>query len=68
MLELFKTPVTDIEGKVHPFGLIIVCTAPDVNVTLWLRSVSVLTEIGKFRAENKGIWKEDEEDLLLIVT
>lgn len=60
MLELFRSPVTDIDGTVRPYSLIIVGTAPGGNVTVWLRAVSLLTEIGKFKAENKGIWKEND--------
>ncbi|HSD05676.1 DUF2931 family protein [Flavobacterium sp.] len=51
MLQLFQNPVTDIEGIVRPYSLIIVGTAPGGNVTVWMRAISVLTEIAKFKAK-----------------
>lgn len=62
MLQLFQNPVTDIDGTVRPYSLIIVGTAPGGNITVWMRAISVLTEIAKFKAENKGIWKENDEE------
>lgn len=59
MLQLFQNPITDLEGTVSPYSLIIVGTAPGGNVTVWMRAVSILTEVVKFKAENKGIWKEN---------
>ncbi|OOV19196.1 DUF2931 family protein [Flavobacterium sp. LM4] len=60
MLELFRNPVTDTDGTVRPYSLIIVGTAPGGNITVWMRAVSVLTEVAKFKAQNKGIWKEND--------
>lgn len=62
MLQLFQNPVTDIDGTVRPYSLIIVGAAPGGNITVWMRAISVLTEIAKFKAENKGIWKENDEE------
>ena len=60
MLKLFQNPITDIDGTVRPYSLIIVGTAPGGNITVWMRAVNVLTEIAKFKAKNKGIWKEND--------
>lgn len=61
MMELFQNPVTDVYGQTNPYSLIIVGTAPGGNVTVWMRAIHVLTEIARFKATNKGIWKENDE-------
>nr|WP_294923492.1 DUF2931 family protein [uncultured Flavobacterium sp.] len=60
MLQLFQNPVTDIDGIMRSYSLIIVGTAPGGNVTVWMRAVNVLTEIGKFKANE--ISKNDPYD------
>ncbi|MDX6184092.1 DUF2931 family protein [Flavobacterium sp. Fl-77] len=60
MLKLFQTPVTDSDGTMRHYSLIIVGTAPGGNVTVWMRAGNVQTVIAKFKAENKGIWKEND--------
>jgi len=51
MLQLFQNPVTNIDGTVRPYSLIIVGTAPGGNVAVWMRAESVLTEVGRFKAK-----------------
>ncbi|WP_136667926.1 DUF2931 family protein [Flavobacterium sp. H122] len=60
MLKLFQNPVKDEYNEDRAYTLIVVGTAPGGNVTVWMQAGSTQTEIGKFKAQNKGIWKESD--------
>jgi hypothetical protein len=62
MLELFRTKAIDSYGDQNDYNLIVVGMAPGGNVTVWMRGGSASTEICRFKANNKGIWKEDDPD------
>ncbi|ELY2018223.1 DUF2931 family protein [Flavobacterium psychrophilum] len=62
MIKFFQNPITNLNGLSREYSLIIVGTAPGGNVTVWLGAGSILTEIAKFKAENTGIWKENDKD------
>lgn len=60
MLQFFENPLKKEDGSIISYNKIVVGMAPGGNVTVWMRAVNVLTEIGKFKAENKGIYKEGD--------
>lgn len=62
MLELFRTKAIDFYGDQSDYNLIVVGMAPGGNVTVWMRGGSASTEICRFKANNKGGWKEDDPD------
>ncbi|MDY0989650.1 DUF2931 family protein [Flavobacterium sp. CFBP9031] len=62
MLELFRTKAIDFYGDQNDYNLIVVGMAPGGNVTVWMRGGSASTEICRFKANNKGVWKEDDPD------
>jgi len=62
MLKLFKRKAIDSYGVQQEYSLIVAGVAPGGNVTIWMQGGSASTEICRFKAKNKGIWKENDPD------
>ena len=62
MLELFKKKVIDSYGAQQEYDVIVAGMAPGGNVTIWMQGGTGSTEICRFKAKNKGIWKENDPD------
>ena len=59
MLELFnKGTIDPYNGQNEEYSVLVAGTAPGGNITIWMKSGPIITEIVKFKAENKGIYKE----------
>lgn len=62
MLELFKTKAIDSDGDQNDYSVIVAGMAPGGNATIWMRGGRASTEICRFKAKSKGIWKENDPD------
>jgi hypothetical protein len=59
MLALFNKGTTDTyTGQNEEYSTLVAGTAPGGNVTIWMKSGPIITEIIRFKAENKGIYNE----------
>lgn len=63
ILALFNKGTKDpYTGRHEEYSTIVAGTAPGGNVTIWMKSGSKITEIAKFKAENKGIYNEGSKE------
>jgi len=63
MLALFIKGTKDSHtGQNEEYSTLVAGTAPGGNVTIWMKSGSIITEIIKFKAENKGVYNEGSEE------
>ncbi|HSD05675.1 DUF2931 family protein [Flavobacterium sp.] len=60
MQQFFENPIKKDDTSIISYNKIVVGMAPGGNVTVWMRAQNILTVIAKFKAENKGIWKEND--------
>ncbi|MFH6964648.1 DUF2931 family protein [Flavobacterium plurextorum] len=52
----------DSYGAQQQYDVIVAGMAPGGNVTIWMQGGTGSTEICRFKAKNKGIWKENDPD------
>ena len=63
MLALFNKGTKDpYTGQNEEYSTLIAGTAPGGNVIIWMKSGPKITEIAKFKVENKGIYKEASKE------
>lgn len=62
ILELFNKGFINPNGEKEEYTVLIAGTAPGGNVTIWMQAGSAITEIIRYKAENKGDYKEGSKE------
>ncbi|CAD0003066.1 hypothetical protein FLACHUCJ7_01270 [Flavobacterium chungangense] len=63
MLLLFNKGTKDpYTGQNEEYSTLVAGTAPGGNVTIWMKSGSIITEIIRFKAKNKGVYNEGSKE------
>lgn len=62
ILELFNKGFISPDGEKEEYTVLIAGTAPGGNVTIWMQAGSAITEIIKYKAENKGVYREGSKE------